>query len=100
MGIGLLKLPLYRDGRLGAGRFYGPLTSLRHAETADVASAYALSMDLSKEGDRYLFEELDAEQRKLPLNRDPEERKQIWREIFALRAELERRYPPSTETLA
>ena len=56
-------------------------------------------MDLSKESDSYLFRELDAEQRKLPLNKDPEERRQIWREIFALRAELERRYPPATDPL-
>jgi hypothetical protein len=56
-------------------------------------------MDLSREGDRYLFEELDAEQRKLPLNTDPEERKQIWKEIFTLRDELERRYPPTPDEL-
>jgi hypothetical protein len=57
-------------------------------------------MDLTKQSDEFLFEELDAEQRKIPLNKDPKERRQIWREIFALRAELERRYPPETEPLS
>jgi len=56
-------------------------------------------MDLTKQSDRYILEELDAEQRKLPLNKDPDERTQIWREIFALRDELERRYPPATHPL-
>jgi hypothetical protein len=50
-------------------------------------------MDLSKQSDEFLFEELDAEQRKIPINKNAGEREQIWREIFALRAELERRYP-------
>jgi hypothetical protein len=56
-------------------------------------------VDLTKESDSYLFGELDAEQRKLPLNRDSEERRQFWREIFALRTELERRFPPATDPL-
>jgi hypothetical protein len=53
-------------------------------------------MDVTKQSDEFRFEELDAEQRKIPINRDPDERKQIWREILALRAELERRYLPAT----
>ena len=60
---------------------------------------YAPCVDLTKESDSYLFGELDAEQRKLPLNRDSEERRQFWREIFALRTELERRFPPATDPL-
>jgi len=56
-------------------------------------------MNLARESNRYLIYDLYAEQRKLPLNEDPEERKQIWREIFALRPELERRYPPATDPL-
>jgi hypothetical protein len=53
-----------------------------------------------KQSDRFILEELDVEQRKLPLNKDLAERTQIWREIFALRDELERRYPPPTDPLA
>ena len=76
-------------------------TTVRSGATSDerTQAKYALVMNLERESDRYLFEELDVEQRKLPLNNDPEERKQIWREIFALRAELERRYPPAFDPL-
>lgn len=53
-----------------------------------------------KLSDGELFEQLKAETEKLPLNRDPDERRELWREINGLVAEIERRYPPSTAPLS
>lgn len=44
-------------------------------------------MDLTKQSDRHILEELDAELGKLPHDLDLPERTQTWRETFALRDE-------------
>ncbi len=56
--------------------------------------------DYRKLSDRELFEQLKVEHEKLPLNHDPDERRELWREINGLAAEIERRYPPSAEPLS
>lgn len=55
--------------------------------------------DYSKLTDGELFEQLRTEAEKLPFD-DPEERRELWREIDGISAEIRRRYPPSSTPIS